>query len=178
LSHSHNGPLSRFVYCSAFFFLSSTMSTFSFGTPLNTPSPFSIISATSPATSPCTTISSCPCTFLETDAPVAKRVASCFAAFFKSMSNASSPCIAVTCFRLVRSIRLMVTYNKIRETLNAEEGSVESNALLVKPTFSSMQPQLLLLPSPPFLLSLSRAWIVPRESRYPSLLEEPLHGER
>ena len=115
--HCHapsNNVQTTAVHCSAFFFLSSTMSTFSFGTPFNRPSPFSIISAMSSATSPCTTISSCPCAFLETDAPVAKRVASCFAAFFRSMSNASSPCIAVTCFRLVRSIRLIVTYDNIK----------------------------------------------------------------
>ena len=94
----------------AFLLFSSTMSTLSIGIPCSRPAPDSIMSYTSSLTSPCTTISSCPCGFFVTDEPVANLPANCFAAFFKSTPNASRPCMDVICFRLLRSIRLIVIY--------------------------------------------------------------------
>lgn len=123
-SYNHIIDFSRYNHSAAFFFFSSTITTLSAGTPFNGPAPPSISSKTSSDTSPCTTISSCPWAFLVTDAPVANFWARNLAAFFKSMStcnyfshwathktvnipNASRPWIAVTCFRLLRSMRLI-----------------------------------------------------------------------
>lgn len=76
------------TYSPPFFFFSSTWTTLSAGTPFSTPVCSSIISRISPLTSPCTTISSWPCGFLVTEAPVANFCANSFAAFLRSTPSA------------------------------------------------------------------------------------------
>lgn len=66
-------------------------------------------SSISSLTSPCTTISSPPAGVLVTLEPVANFLPNSLATFLRSRSKASSPETAVTCLRLLRSMRLMVT---------------------------------------------------------------------
>lgn len=94
---------------SFFFFLSSTNSILSSGTTLYFSNKNSSISS---LTSPWTTISSPPLTagFFVTLAPVANFLPRSLATFLLSRPKASRPETAVTYLRLLRSTRLMVTF--------------------------------------------------------------------